>query len=194
MWPIVRSIPQEHGSFTELNRQTAGPVAVSYAGRTFARLAHQYLAKDDLTAARNAALAAWAGADIPDPRKGKTSDVLMDTYLFPEGDALRFFTWDMEYRINYVEIRGDMVALVWAADLVGDDRLLPDGRTVPWPSNLMPRVPYKFDAGSAMTREYEEGWGCSERMFRDVVDRRFTFARPRYLPSFGFPRRPNHFD
>jgi hypothetical protein len=155
-WPKVRVIAGEHDGFAKLDRQPAGPVAVIRASQAFVRLAHQYLAKGDLTAARNAALAAWAGADIADPRKGKTSDVLEDTYLFPEGQALRFFTWDMEYRINYVEIRDNSVALVWAADLDSIERRLnpEDKQMVAWPSNLMPRVPYKFDSGSAMTREY----------------------------------------
>lgn len=156
-WPKVRSIPGERDDFAGLDRQAARPVAVSNAGKAFAQLAHQYLAKGDLTAARNAALAAWSRANIAGSVAGGHGATLEEVYLFPEGQALRFFDWCVGVRITYIEIREDAVAFVWAADLGGDDRRFvvspQDDRMVPWPSNLLPHFPFTFASGSMMTLE-----------------------------------------
>jgi hypothetical protein len=163
-WPTVRSIPGERDGFAELDRLPAEPAAVSHAGEASARLARQYIEKGDLTAARNAALAAWSKAEeawrkagIPGC-SGGDGDTIQEVYVFPEGQALRFFETNLEGRIMYIEICGDSVALVWAADLLGGGGRrfvfsLKDERMVLWPSNLMPRVPYRFIAGSAISRE-----------------------------------------
>jgi len=163
-WPRVRSIPGERDGFAALDRQPTEPAAVSRAGQASARLARQYIEKGDLTAARNAALAAWVKAEYAWSKagipgcSGGDGDTIQEVYVFPKGQALRFFETNLEGRITYIEIRGDSVVLVWAADLLGGGgrRFVfspNDERMVLWPSNLMPRVPYRFIAGSAISRE-----------------------------------------
>ncbi len=156
-WPTVISIPGERNGIAGLQHQAPGPVAVSSAAAALARQANEFMAKGDLTAARNAAIAAWTKANIAGSIAGVGPDSLVELLLFPEGEALRFFDFNKDRRITYIEIRGDSVALMWAADVGSSERRFvttpKDEKLVPWPTNLMPRIPEKFAGGATLTRE-----------------------------------------
>jgi hypothetical protein len=96
------------------------PSATNAQVQEYYRKAQAYLAKSDLPRARFAAVKAWEAAKI-EPRFSVEGEPIPEVvYLFPEGEALRFFMRRRENPLLFVELKNGGVILRWQAHLKRD--------------------------------------------------------------------------
>jgi hypothetical protein len=82
--------------------------------KSYYKKARAFLKKGDLASGRRSAIMAWGAAPFP-PQFPADGESMSFSYLFPEGEALRFFIWERASRLLYVEIRDAAVRLPWQA-------------------------------------------------------------------------------
>jgi hypothetical protein len=102
------------GASHSLAEPEQGVAATNPQVRRYSDLTRLHLKRGDLTNARKTAIRAWEAAQI-EPRFPADGVPLWFGYLFPEGEALRFFIWERASRLLYVELRDGSVTLPWQA-------------------------------------------------------------------------------
>lgn len=86
--------------------------------RACADQARAFLKRGDLAHARRAAAKAWEKAELKPLVPADGEPMPEYAYVFPEGEALRFFRWDRNARLSYIEVRRTGVCLLWQVHTV----------------------------------------------------------------------------